>query len=328
MKDLFITKAGVAYTTAAGLWAADTITVGGLGFFIEDGTLVASNASNIGTTPLTINMMRYGSVNKQSIQINRRNFTYTKTAYAAPVAAVKVLGNEVTGSTSTYGSLNLPSSISVGDIVGVNIIDTSKPAENTNRLKEYSFSVTTGDLLTGATAANIITKLVALINADTSAIVTAVAQTDGTNNDGIKFTSDTAGSDFNIGIVGGVLQNADRLEYKVINDTYSASITTTPVANVPGSGTAAQILQLEKDSSTRQGNTRTQLLSEYMWSQANETVATATYTQYFLRFNAVENDVVNSEKPYNQVIIIAVPSGEATLIGILDAILAAVAIDD
>ena len=336
-RDVFISKGGVNYgagltLATSGFWDITSLTAGGLAVFNDDQSVVDGTATVLASDItgdyiyVAVNSGGGGGI-RRSTRIHRKSFKYVKKAYAAPVAAVKVLGNEVTGSTSTYGSLNLPSSLSVGDRVGVAIRDRSKSHEDTAAIKTYEFYATTGDLLSGTGAKNIITKLVALVNADSDAIVTAVAQTDGTNNDAIKFTSDTAGSDFDIVLVDGVLKDADILEYASLNRVYTSGLTTTPVENVTGHGTPAQATAAEAESDVRTGETNTQRLSKYMYTRPTDVVSSATYTVYSLYWTDPNDSPENREGNYKQLLQIYCPSGETgvgEVITVLDDIFALV----
>ena len=224
-RNVFITKAGVNYGAGldletGGFWTSDTLTAGGIAIFNSDQSVVDGTAT-VSASDLTGSSIYIGAMGvngfKSSIEIPRSNFSYTKRDYVAPVAAIKCLGNNETGDD---GSLNLPSSISVGDTVGVTIRDRSKGHEDTSAIIDYSFAVTTGDLITGTGVSNIITKLVALVNGNSNSVVTAAVLSDGSDADGIKFTAKTAGMDFDVIRMDGVLKDADVLEYKEINHTY------------------------------------------------------------------------------------------------------------
>ena len=329
MKSLFITKDGDygVVGTVAGVWEVDSTPAGSVTLFSQDGTnastsgAAGSATANFTGTYFTISSNTPDGI-MSSMKIDRSSFSYVKKAYAAPVKAVKFLGNTVTGSTGTYGDLNLPSTISVGDTVGVTIIDETKMPYDNSREKTYSFAVVTGDLLTGVTSKNIIAKLVTLINADANAVVVATAYTDGTDNDGLYCIAATAGNDFAIANVDGVLKDSDRCEYHIINDVYAATVTGT-VANVVGYGTYAQIIKLQKDYDTRDGNTHTQKLTNYMYDHTSNAVAGQLYTTYFCKFRPVLDSPADRDSNYTQSVVIAVDTTATDMITDLDTLLAA-----
>ena len=322
MKDLFISKTAAVYPlsgTVAGIWEIDSIPTGGLAMFNQDGSIISDAtsvfnivAADITGDSVTISLTTADGTTKNSISIPRDGFEYSKRAYAAPVAAVKILGSDTATGSGTY-SLNLPSTIAVGDIAGVIITDKSKAFDVANRSKEYSITVVNGDLLTGVTAKNIITKLVAIINADSLCPVTAVAHNDATNNTGIKFTADTAGVDFDLANVSGILETSDILEYNVVNGKYVAFTTNLTAGNI-GHGTAAQVKLLEDDLLTRDGKHVGRVLENEMWKATSNVVAGETYVSYILRFTP-PTDAPNQRDPnYPQIINVCVPV-ELTTVG-------------
>ncbi len=323
MTDIFITKSGVVYPltgTVAGVWDINNISDNGLAFFNEDGSIISdvTNITSITSANITGDYVYIGYINKDkisrnSVRIPRKTFNYSKLVYTAPVAAVKVLGGEASGIASTY-SLNLPSSISSGNIYGVVVIDKSKPFDNTQRVKEYSSIVVNGDTLTGTGISNIITKLVSKINADPIGVATAVALTDGTNNTGIKFTAKIAINDFEISNVDGVLKDSDIVEYKIVNGKYTNSSTTTVVAYNVGHGTEASIRTSEKATMVYSGKSNGRLLENELWSSASNVITGATYYSYILSFTASRDSKLNLDENLKQVIGIF-PVVESATIG-------------
>ena len=133
MKSLFVATA-VNYGvigTVGGVWEADSIPVGSLSIFAESGINGATGSAGSVTAVLNGTFVSINSMtadgNMQSIKMERKGFTYNKKVYVAPVKAVKFLGSNIlTATTAEKGNLNLPSTLSVGDIVGVSLIDKSK----------------------------------------------------------------------------------------------------------------------------------------------------------------------------------------------------------
>ena len=317
MKDLFISKGSVAYGeddsgTVEGSWDVDTMIEGSMAWFDSTGVFLTDNPA-IGTKDFYLVLQTANGI-KKSVLIDKNTLTYTKTAYSAPVATVKCLGSNESGANVNAYSLNLPSTVSVGDTYGVFIIDKTKAPNDTLRSKLYSLPVVSGDVLTGLGASNIITKLVALINADDDAIVTAVALDDASNNnDGIQFTADTAGDDFTIAVAEGILDDADVVEYLIVNRSYDATTQSNSgvtVLNEIGTGTAAQLLALETDLSTRDGNTRSPLEGSYMWSATSSVVTDETYVVYALEFYRPQDNILVRENNPKQVLYVACPTSE------------------
>lgn len=330
-RDNFITKAGVDYgagltLATGGKWTGASLTVGGLCLFNQDQTII-DGTTTVLAGDITGNSFSMGLMSalgiRYSVDIDRNSFSYTKVAYVAPVAAVKYLGDDTTGSAGSY-SLNLPSTISLGDTYGVSIRDRSKSHEDGNAIINYMLTVVTGDLTSSTTSANIIAKLVALINGNSNSVVTALAMTDGTDNDGIRFTADTAGIDFDIILMDGTLSNSQVVEYKVVDKSLDAS-STNATANNPGVGTPAQALAAERDAAIQTGDTRTQWLTTHMYDVDSLVVAGTTYTVYSLYFTPAMTDVLTREIGVKQLINIFVPSGESgtlEVIAVLDEIFA------
>jgi hypothetical protein len=321
-RDVFVTKTGVAYGAGSGLtgvWTSEKLTEGSIAMFNDAGTLIASNASSITGEFVTFSVMNPTGI-KNSVSVSRSGFAYQKQVYVAPVKAEKFLGADK--SSSSY-SANLPSSLSVGDLVAIGIKDRTKRFEETNVVKTYSFTVLTGDLLTGTSAKNILVKLVAAINADSSAVVVASVVSDGTDATGIKLVAKTAGNDFSIVREIGVLQDANIVEYHVVDDVYDGT-STTAKANVPGTGTSAQVAAAVLDSDVRDGDNNSPLLSDILFTGKSNVVDGVTYTMYTLHFYKPTDGVITKEHSWTNTIQIFVPSGGATLIGVLDGLLAKV----
>ena len=326
---MFVTKAvdyGVV-GTVAGVWAASSIPVGSLSLFSANGANAGAGAAgsvtaNFNGTWFTISSMTADGV-MSSIKIDKGSLSYYKKAYTAPVKAVKFLGSNVlNGTASEKGNLNLPSTLTAGEVVGVTVIDKTKQVNDISRSKTYSFITTTGDLLDGVTAKNIIAKLVVIINADANRVVDVAATQDGSSNyDGIKFTARTAGNDFAIARVDGVLKDANICEYNIVDDVYTTSVTNA-VATNPGHGTYAQIVELMKEYDTRDGNTHTQKYSDYMWSHTNNLVAGQTYTTYHLHFTPAVDSPADRDNNHKLQVLIAVDSTATDMITDLDTLLA------
>jgi len=320
MKDLFITTSTIDYglSTAtgdiAGSWEADLLTTGSLAILDGEGVLLDDTTPSITTDKFSILLGTTEGI-KRTPMYSRENFTYEKLAYVAPVAAVKYIGSDTAGGAGSY-SLNLPSSIIAGNRVRIYVTDLTKTHEIVGRTKEYGFDVISGDLLTGATSRNIIAKLVAVINADSDAIVTAAALLDGSgNNDGMSLTCNIAGNDFMVSLgksVGGVtdvLANAQIVEYLRVDKAYDAA-STTAVASTTGQGTPAWLTALETEISTRDGNMNSLLMNSLMWEISSKVSSSGTYTVYVCTVQQEDDSVLIKEANPTITIYIAVPSAD------------------
>lgn len=323
MRDLIIGK-DVAYALStatgviAGSWASDLLTDGAIAIVDNGGTIVAHNVASI-TAPYVklITKTSSGSV-KTSFPLYKGKTTYSKLAYVAPVAAVKFVGSDLVGAAGDY-SFNLPSTLSVGDVVGIGIINKDKAEEVSGRMMPYEYTVVAGDVMTGILTNNVFKKLIAKINADPNKIVTAAAHLsgDGTGNvDGIKFTG-TAGTDFGIYRIPGVLQNADIVEYLLVNgetDTDSDEA----VAFVRGSGTVAQIQAYLDATKSRDGNQNYLLNQDLLYSGGSQIVAGTTYTTYTFKTEVPNDQEISRTSAFEQTLMIAVPSGSSAVIAAID----------
>jgi len=308
MRDLIIGK-NVAYALStatgviAGSWASDLLTDGAIAIVDDTGTIVAHDAANLTGIPYVNLLTKSGTLSKTSFPLYAGKTKYSKQAYVAPVAKVMALGSEE-ASAAGNNSLNLPATLSVGDVIGIGVVNLSLPVENTSRYKEYTVTAVSGDLLTGNGSSNIITKLVAKINADANRIVEAVAHEDGSdNNDGIKFTSKTAGQVFGLYHVDGILKDAD---ISIITDV------------TLGSGTVADILALHKATKSRDGDNSYRTDNDIMFSGASQIVAGTTYTTYVFTTEVPNTDAISQSNKPPMELVIAVPSGSSAVIAAID----------
>lgn len=308
MRDIIIGK-DIAYALStaggviAGSWAADLLTDGGIAIVNNAGTIVAHNAANLNGIPYVNILTKSGTHNKTSFPLQVGKTKYSKRAYVAPVAKVMALGSEAAAAAGNK-ALNLPATLSVGDVIGIGVVNLSLPVENTSRYKEYTITAVAGDLLTGVGANNIITKLTAKINADANRIVQAVAHNDGAgNNDGIKLTSKTAGQVFGMYHVDGILKDAD---ISIITDV------------TLGSGTVADIIELHQATKSRDGNNSYRTDNDIMFTGANQIVAGTTYTTYVFTTEVPNTDVISQSNKPPMELVIAVPSGSAAVIAAID----------
>lgn len=322
MRDLIIGK-DIAYAlstaggTIAGSWAADLLTDGGIAIVDNDGALIAHNAASI-TAPYVHILTKTGTTSKTSFPLVKGLTKYSKLAYAAPAAPIKFIGSDVNESAGDY-SFNLPATLTVGSVVGFGIINKSLPQEDTRRHKEYSYTVVSGDVMTGSGSNNIFTKLIAIVNADPNGIVTAAAHLHDVagNIDGIKLTSNTAGVDFGIYRISGVLQDADIVEYELVNGSYDASATN-GTAYSAGVGTVAHIQELLKATASRDGNNQYMMFSDLLYSGGSQIVAGTTYTTYVFTTEVVNTDSISQSNKPPMELVIAVPSGSAAVIAAID----------
>lgn len=319
MRDLIIGK-DIAYAlstatgTIAGVWAINLLTDGSIAVVDNAGTLIAANVSAIASSVEYITFLTKTSTTpKVGFPIYNVGFnltSYSKQVYVAPVKGKKFLGND---DVNAY-TLNLPATISVGQTVGVGIADFSKPFEDIRRYKEYTFSVVSGDLLTGVTAKNIIVKLVAQINADAYCPIVATLVDDSTNATGIQFEAKTAGVDFQIYNMDGVLKDADIVEYELVNGVKTAG-STTATLSVEGQGTVAELTELLKATKSRDGDNSYLLMGDLLYSGGNQLVAASQYVVYTITTTVPNSDVISAGVKPPMTLVIAT-TNSATVTGI------------
>lgn len=304
MKSILITKGSVIYGHN-GVNDVDEVysllAQGALVAFAEDGTYLDAS-----TTELFKNF--YFALGTQegaivSPLIDYKTFKYSKSAYVAPVTKIIVVGAETGGN----GVLNFPSSLTsyIDKSASMLIVDKRKEHWDTRRDHYYNTPITAA-----STNLSILTALVAKINADPNRVCSAAV---AAGNEGIVLT----GLYGDIGYVnmGGVFENTTLA-------TSGGSVR----AYVPGNGTSAQILQLEKDYSPNRGNTTEAPSKTVLYNATSQVVSGETYTTYAITWKS-KSGVTNDRDNFEQELIIAVPTSEfsATETGyVLDALLAVI----
>jgi hypothetical protein len=174
-----------------------------------------------------------GLTPRQSQTIIKATAKLKQTAYVAPVAKIVQVGKTSSGDTTK--SLKLPVMANLSptvQIAGLRITDLSKPHYDTSRSKSYDFVVGTAD-----TEATIVTGILALIAADSTAIVTGAVGYSGSTTS-ILLTGKTAGKNFEVS-KNGVLKLADI--------TISTQL-------VVGTGIAADLKLIENETLVEDGN--------------------------------------------------------------------------
>ena len=323
MRDVIVIS-NATYSTIAGVWEATSLPAGAILFVDQAGTALAGDATTFVGDYVNI-LSKKTNLIKTSFPILRGSRTkVTKSTVTAAVAAVKCLGSTVAAGSPNY-SLNYPATLTVGSVVGVGVIDLSLPTDDNRRYKEYEHTVVSGDVMTGDGASNVITKLIARINADTNKVVNVAANKDGSANiTGIKFTAKTAGKDFMIYRFGDVLQNADICEYKVVNGASVPSLTAVVVANNPGQGLGVDITEELNATESRDGDSNYRTDGELYNSEPSNAVLATSYVTYVVTTEVMNNDPINKQNYPNLDMMVAVPTGNSTLIGILDVLFALV----
>lgn len=345
MKEILINKVGV--TTYADNGAGVAITnISSLATVLE-GALVCMNLDGTVVTPgvaPTTSKVYFaigratGQGSKVSVPIDRLSLEYSSKVYSAPVAQIAAIGQAAIA--ATLQSLNLPT-ITAGLSAEVIIEDATKPHYDKTRRRTYEYVTQTGDV-----ADNIVDGIVALVNADTDAIVTAAAVDVGGLGVGITFTSNTAGNEVKIG-VRGILDDAD-ITYgailkaagtnvgtaAIVNNEYYDNATTTTLAaktgsatlntraNFIGSGTPTQVAELYREAIAEDGYNDDNVPANLLWKVTSPVETTATYTIYTLQwYNERKWSHHNLSLPDRQELLICVPSANAAITAAMDALL-------
>lgn len=324
MREIIISKASATYAST-GVVGRHKIAA------LDEGSLVCFNPDNTVLDPIApvptgdyVQFAIGGTASRGAIvtqQIWRDGLSWEKMAYNAAVAKVMYLGGDTVAGDTAGTTLNLPAAIAVGDVYGVYVTDRSKPTWDMTRTKYYSFTAIASSTLTAKILPNIITQLIAVINADANRIVNAVVM-DGGGADatGIQFTGITAGIDFAISKDDQKLKDATVSEYKILAGTWDNSYTTPPTEHERGEGSAVEIAAVEKDFSTEKGFVDGIALETLFYSHPSSVVTGETYILYVLKFKTPDSSILIREDNPIQELIIVCPDGDA-VVAIMDAIM-------
>jgi hypothetical protein len=227
--------------------------------------IVSIAASTEAATPakfqfvtMTANGLKYSPV------ITLKNCRVKSQAYVAPQA--KVMNIAWTAGTLT-----------VGQVAGFIVTDTTKPAHELTRNRSYEYTV-----VDGSTEATIVAALIALVNADVNRCVTASAGTD------IVLTRTVAGKNFEVSTVG-IMRGA------------TISITT---AHITGTGTAAQLIAYEKETRVLQGDHNQPNQGDLMFPAVSEVTVGETYDTYQISYTVDPlRPLINDENPTQELVV-------------------------
>lgn len=315
MRKILVTKGSVNYNAGSSTTFSDidSLTEGALAAYetggSNDGTVLDGTTPTFAsdTEAITFVVDRGTDGPEMSVPVYRDGLRYSKETYTAPVAKVMYIGDD--GSAGSY-DLNLPT-LAADDVARIRYIDKTKPEWDRSRETEVEYIVQSGDA-----DSDVQSGLVTAFNA-AGIDVTAAAVGSGSNL-GISFTADTAGEDFQV-VPEGILEDADTLEYKYVNGVYDGTYETA-VANNPGQGTYAQVLELEKKFRTQDGGSQTNYLRNDLYAIPNKAVSGETYVIYTLTWKAPNNRTMMGENQFAQNLTICVPSSETGVSGAITAL--------
>ena len=254
-----------------------------------------------------------GTVISKSSSIDRDMVSYAQIAYKAPTTKVMNFGNNVAGG-ATY-ELNLPSAIETGMEFGMIVVDTDD-VKSRNQHKE-TIMVIAEDSDTFTT---MLAKFITKVNA-VSKLVTATAMVTSVTT-GIKLTGAVLAQPFSA-VPFGAFKDADVTEYKKLNGVYNAGLTNAAqvVAHGRGSGTYAQVLELELMGNAEDGRLDTYSAGQKIWSEASKVVPAETYDLHVITWRDMRDGTTSMKTNYENKLTIAVPAGSgnsaalATLLG-------------
>lgn len=357
-KDILIHLAGTGYAVDSGANAISyvggatynvhSLITGGMLAFDATGAVIDKTNPVISGDYIHFAQGRAVNGSKISQPIERANVEVTKTAYSAPVAKIMSVGYD--GTNSGTGDLDanyFTSLLAEGDELGVIVIDMEKDQYDIKREKIYSITATTVEASLANPGETVLARIVALINGDTewnvdsdgNALVTAaIISTDK----GLKFTG-RAGKQFRV--VGfGIIETAVVCESAIaagsggwINGTYYDASTTPTLASklVTGAtfnttnvyplsigvGTSDQVLALEKECATKDGNTDRFSLKQ-PWSVPSSVVDGETYVTYAITWKHIRNAGSVQSQLAGNILYLAIPDGD-DMVTYMDNIIAA-----
>lgn len=286
-------------TTLAGL---NDLANGAIGIFNANTGAEVAASSDLTDDQIIIAMGRTGLPPQRSILINREDIDYSSpTTAASAVAKVMCLGNTTGGS---YNALAIPSTYVEGAYVEVIIVDKTKTPEDFTAKKRYTYAYkSTEDI------EDVIDAIVALINADENAIVTATAL--NSPKDGISLTG-VAGNDFAASLSGD-WADYDIIEYKKLNGVYNSVVTSGVRSIAYGVGTADQVRAIEEECFVEDGNTDTASPVNGLHNFNTRAVTGTLYNIYILQYkNARRNGGRTNVPADTQIIYICVPATAPT----------------
>lgn len=224
--------------------------------------------------------------------IPRLKTNFIKKDYVAPAKVRQFIG-----SNGTSGDFNEPATLVAGTEAFVRITDLSSGLLTTGQdTKRYSEVVLEGDTIT-----TVMTRLIAQINADVDAIVTATAVGAIT---GVQLDAKNFSVNFAISLDGILISATTDSAESPVTGTSAA------VALNEGSGTYTQVLATEKLFSPQMGNTNKIMQPDLWYSRGFKAVSGATYDLYNIAWMGKKPHTVNGDmNTIAMEVIVALPDG-------------------
>lgn len=313
MENLIIGKTGVDYaddgvSEIADASEATNLLQGAIAFLEVSGALVDDAGGSAGAIVDPQGMFRIvngvggSELIMSTMPINAKTLKYEKKVYVAPVAEVERIGHDGVSA----GSLNAPSTLVVGSMIGVRVTKKTRTFFKHEDSKEYTYNLVVGDTIDTAT-----TKLIALMNADANFDITYTTAGSGATR-AIIGTGDVAGEFFNL-VPTGIIEEA----------TVNRDGATGSVQGLAGYGTYAQIKDLEDKYQAYLGISDTYEKIPGFSNYVSQVAVGGTYTTYSLTWTNVRQEQSFARTgPKTAFGVIAIPSGHSGLITSMDNLLA------
>jgi len=297
MKNLFIAK-DVAYAARATVATINSMADGECHVFEKNGAGLSTAGIASSTEDALYIAMGVESGGNPYISrlIDRKTCKVEMLKYQAATAKKMALGAETTS--SPVGAINLPSAIEEGMEMNVWYTNLDKTNTDPNAKILISQIATSTD-----TYATLFTKFIAKFNAEVNINVT-VAQI-GTQA-GLMFTSGTAGENFAVK-GGGILADADRVEYHRLNEEYNSTTTCTELKK--GVGTPSKLLAMEYTYNANDGAFYTHRPVTGMWDVASRVASGGTYDLHVITWMDSRRNVTSMKTTYEVQLVIAMPTG-------------------
>jgi hypothetical protein len=318
MKEIIILKDLAYIAKSGGGTIADVNEIG----LLDNGALAVFDDENVIVPKTTPNLADKRGVyfaqgqdtalgflgTKVTSVIGRRgNVRVEKKAYSAPVKEIQAIGAETVIGNTPVGAMVIPSTLVEGTVATIGILDITRPFVPVKRSMNINLKVAAG-----ATQTTFMVALVAAINANPNKFVTATIVD---TNKGISIEADDYGTKFAL-TVGGIIEGST-----IVNIQKYPAQSAYVKGMYSGYGTYAQILALENAFSGYLGNTNKLRQSNVWYTAGNAAVSSATYTTYSISWSTMSERTFGVRNTNFQEIIIAVPSGAATLITDIETIL-------
>jgi hypothetical protein len=196
-------------------------------------------------------------------------------------------GGVLTPTGYTY-SLNLPTLVA-GEIAVIKIQKQKIQRYEVGTIRNYEYTVKTGDV-----ALDVVTGLVAAINANATDFMTATA----VSNIGIKLAAENFGESFSV-TTSGILAASEVMKADVGKSNVI----------ITGLGDSTSITIAEDENSVQRGNTSRLELNRQHWQEGSNVVVGETYNVYYFTWTQDNPGLVSNTVLYTHHLFFAYPDG-------------------